>query len=67
MKFLVESFKTWNIEAMTGYKPMTTYYDDFSIAEPCFLLFLTGSDQRSLHPFFAVIPHHRDDTAGSPA
>ena len=33
MKFLVESFKTWNIEAMTGYKPMTTYYDDFSIAE----------------------------------
>ena len=42
-------------------------HDDFSIAEPCFLLFLTGSDQRSLHPFFAVISHHRDDTAGSPA
>lgn len=25
--------KTWNIEAMTGYKPMTTYYEDFSIAD----------------------------------
>ena len=23
----------WNIEAMTGYKPMTTFYTDFSIAE----------------------------------
>jgi hypothetical protein len=25
--------KTWNIEAMTGYKPQTTYYEDFSIAD----------------------------------
>lgn len=25
--------KTWNIEAMTGYKPMTTFYEDFSIAD----------------------------------
>lgn len=24
--------KTWNIEAMTGYKPRTTFYEDFSIA-----------------------------------
>lgn len=24
---------TWNIEAMTGYKPKTTFYEDFSIAE----------------------------------
>lgn len=24
----------WNIEAMTGYKPQTTIYTDFSIAEP---------------------------------
>ena len=23
----------WNIEAMTGYKPITTYYEDFSIAD----------------------------------
>ena len=26
------SFKDWNIERMTGYKPMTTCYMDFSIA-----------------------------------
>ncbi len=25
--------KTWNIEAMTGYKPRTTFYEDFSIAD----------------------------------
>lgn len=25
--------KTWNIEAMTGYKPKTTFYEDFSIAD----------------------------------
>lgn len=25
--------RTWNIEAMTGYKPITTFYEDFSIAE----------------------------------
>lgn len=24
---------TWNIEAMTGYKPITTFYEDFSIAD----------------------------------
>lgn len=23
----------WNIEEMTGYKPVTTFYDDFSIAD----------------------------------
>ena len=23
----------WNIEAMTGYKPKTTFYEDFSIAD----------------------------------
>lgn len=27
------SFKDWDIERMTGYKPMTTCYMDFSIAE----------------------------------
>lgn len=25
--------KTWNIEAMTGYEPQTTFYEDFSIAD----------------------------------
>lgn len=25
--------KDWNIEAMTGYKPKTTFYMDFSIAD----------------------------------
>lgn len=24
---------TWNIESMTGYKPRTTFYEDFSIAD----------------------------------
>lgn len=27
------NIETWNIEAMTGYKPKTTFYEDFSIAE----------------------------------
>lgn len=27
------NYKDWNIEAMTGYKPKTTYYMDFSIAD----------------------------------
>lgn len=26
--------KDWNIEKLTGYKPKTTFYTDFSIAEP---------------------------------
>ena len=26
-------FKNWNIEEMTGYKPITTFYMDFSIAD----------------------------------
>lgn len=25
--------KTWNIERITGYKPKTTFYEDFSIAD----------------------------------
>ena len=25
--------KNWNIEEMTGYKPLTTFYKDFSIAD----------------------------------
>lgn len=27
------TIKNWNIEEMTGYKPMTTFYTDFSIAD----------------------------------
>lgn len=27
------SYKDWNIEALTGYKPITTFYMDFSIAD----------------------------------
>lgn len=27
------NIKTWNIEALTGYKPITTFYEDFSIAD----------------------------------
>ena len=27
------NIKVWNIEAMTGYKPITTFYEDFSIAD----------------------------------
>lgn len=27
------TYKDWNIEAMTGYKPQTTFYMDFSIAD----------------------------------
>lgn len=27
------TYKTWNIEALTGYKPITTFYEDFSIAD----------------------------------
>ena len=27
------NIKNWNIEAITGYKPITTFYQDFSIAD----------------------------------
>ena len=27
------TFRDWNIEAITGYKPKTTFYMDFSIAD----------------------------------
>ena len=29
----MELFKNWNIEEETGYKPITTFYMDFSIAD----------------------------------
>lgn len=28
------NYKNWNIENLTGYKPLTTFYMDFSLAEP---------------------------------
>jgi len=27
------TIKTWNIEAITGYKPISTFFEDFSIAD----------------------------------
>ena len=27
------TIKTWNIKALTGYEPQTTFYEDFSIAD----------------------------------
>ena len=27
------AYKDWNIEELTGYKPQTTFYMDYSIAE----------------------------------
>ena len=27
------TFSTWNVESMTGYKPKTTFWQDFSIAD----------------------------------
>ena len=27
------TIKVWNIEQMTGYKPISTFYEDFSIAD----------------------------------
>lgn len=29
----IGTIKVWNIESMTGYKPRTTFYEDFSIAD----------------------------------
>ena len=29
----IRTTKVWNIEEMTGYKPRTTFYEDFSIAD----------------------------------
>ena len=29
----LNTIKTWNIKAITGYEPITTFYEDFSIAD----------------------------------
>lgn len=39
--------KTWNIEAMTGYKPQTTYYEDFSIADAFGVSAIKGTFRRA--------------------
>lgn len=30
---MLNNLKNWNIEELTGYKPQTTFYTDFSIAD----------------------------------
>ena len=40
--------KTWNIEAMTGYKPITTFYEDFSIADQIGLAAVKDTYKRGL-------------------
>lgn len=42
--------KTWNIEAMTGYKPMTTFYEDLSIAD----MFGAGAIRETYRDVFAA-------------
>ena len=39
--------KDWNIEAMTGYKPVTTFYMDFSIADSFGLDAVKGTYNRA--------------------
>lgn len=39
--------KNWNIEALTGYKPHTTFYTDFSIAEPFGISAITDTYNRA--------------------
>ena len=29
----LNTIKTWNIQKLTGYEPITTFYEDFSIAD----------------------------------
>lgn len=33
MNTISMNIKTWNIEELTGYKPISTFYEDFSIGE----------------------------------
>lgn len=40
--------KTWNIEAMTGYKPKTTFYEDFSIADAFGVLAVKDTFRRAM-------------------
>lgn len=40
-------FNDWNIEELTGYKPITTFYMDFSLAEPFGLDAITDTYNRA--------------------
>ena len=40
--------KDWNIEALTGYKPKTTFYLDFSMAEPFGIKAITDTYQNAM-------------------
>ena len=42
------TYKDWNIEAITGYKPITTYYMDFSIADGFGLLAIKDTYKRAV-------------------
>lgn len=39
----------WNIEALTGYKPLTTFWDDFSIADRFGLQAITDTYTRAFN------------------
>lgn len=39
--------KDWNIQAITGYEPKTTFYTDFSMAEPFGLAAITDTYNRA--------------------
>lgn len=42
-------FKNWNIEELTGYKPITTFYLDFSIADKFGVEAVKDTYKRGLH------------------
>ena len=43
------TIKTWNIEALTGYKPFTTFYEDFSIADNFGMLAINDTYKRAFN------------------
>lgn len=43
------TIKTWNIEALTGYKPFTTFYEDFSIADAFGMLAINDTYKRAFN------------------
>lgn len=49
--------KDWNIEALTGYKPKTTFYTDFSIAEPFGIKAICDTYQRAMEEWKSNIEY----------
>lgn len=41
-------YKDWNIEAITGYKPITTFYMDFSIADSFGIKAIEGTHKNAM-------------------